>query len=300
MPGMRRGFTLIEVLVVIAIMAVLVALLLPAAQRARESARATQCRNNLKQIGIALHNYHDLYRSFPPGWVGATPGIGHDIYGMNGFGWGTFLLPALDQANLYGQFDFSKAINDFSTSPVNNQSLLRYKLTVFLCPSDPVDDDWTVLHSTTGHNLAQVASANYIGMYGIHDFFCGPGIQCRDTGPLFQNSAVRFSDISDGTSNSVIVGERRSDATNAWFGNDVRTTWSGVVPDGVDMLEIYMGEIDEGPGGQLDAEDFASFHGDCAHMLFCDGHVKLIQANTDFNTLQALATYQGADTLGDY
>ena len=196
---------MIELLAVIAIIGVLVALILPAGQSAREAARRTQCKSNLKQIGLAFHSYHDNFKSFPPGWVGATPGIGHDPFGMNGFGWGTQILPQLDQAQLFRKFDFKKMINDDTTSPVTNESLLETTLNVFLCPSDVDQEDWIIVHATGSHALAKVASCNYIGIYGINDFFCGPGIQCKDTGPLFQNSAVKTGDILDGTSNSALL-----------------------------------------------------------------------------------------------
>ena len=300
MSTRRRGFTLIELLVVIAIIAILVSLILPAVQNAREAARRTQCKGNLKQIGLALQNYHSNHTMFPPGWVGATPGIGHDPFGMNGFGWGTLLLPELDQANLYRKFDFKKMINDDSTSPINNESLLATKLPVFLCASDPDDNDWTIIHASGTHALAQVASCNYIGIYGVNDFWCGPGFQCKDTGPLFQNSSVKTSDIRDGTSNSVIVTERRNNAFNAWYGNNVRATWSGVIPEALDILEVYLSEMDEGPSGELDDEDGSSYHGKSAHFLFCDGRVKLISGHLDLRVFKGLATISGNEKLGEF
>ncbi|MBM4076801.1 MAG: DUF1559 domain-containing protein, partial [Planctomycetes bacterium] len=102
----NRGFTLIELLVVIAIIAVLISLLLPAVQQAREAARRTQCRNNLKQIGLALHNYHDSFTAIPPGWIGVTANV-PDIEGTNGFSWAVFLLPSMDQGNLYNRINFN-------------------------------------------------------------------------------------------------------------------------------------------------------------------------------------------------
>jgi len=296
----RRGFTLIELLVVIAIIGILVSLILPAVQKAREAARRAQCKNNLKQFGLALHNYHGNAKSFPPGWVGATPGIGHDIFGMNGFGWGTHILPYVDHDPLYRKFDFNKMINDNSTSPISNESLLSTTLPVFLCPSDPNQENWTIVHATGLHALAQVASANYIGIYGIHDFACGVGFQCKDTGPLYQNSSVRIGDIRDGTSNTVIVTERRNDAFNVWYGNNVRATWSGVVPEALDILEVYLSELDDGPVDELDAEDGSSYHGKAAHFLFCDGHSRLISGHTNLRILQALGTIQGNEQIGEY
>ena len=106
----RKGFTLIELLVVIAIIAILIALLLPAVQQAREAARRSTCKNNLKQIGISLHNYHDVHNAFPPGWI-AVENNSPNIEGESGFGWGTMLLPYMDQAPLYQQMDFTVAMD---------------------------------------------------------------------------------------------------------------------------------------------------------------------------------------------
>ena len=107
----RRGLTLIELLVVIAIIAILIVLLLPAVQQAREAARRTSCRNNLKQIGLAIHNYHDAHRTFPPG--GITIGGWQDS--LNGSTWSVAILPYLDQATLYRRYSFA----DFNESPAN-------------------------------------------------------------------------------------------------------------------------------------------------------------------------------------
>ncbi len=105
----QQGFTLIELLVVIAMIAILIALLLPAVQQAREAARRTQNRNNLKQIGIALHNYHETASMFPPGWIGVT-GTRPDVAGRSGFGWAAFILPMLEQQPLHRRIEFSSSI----------------------------------------------------------------------------------------------------------------------------------------------------------------------------------------------
>ena len=125
-----RGFTLIELLVVIAIVAVLVALILPAVQQAREAARRTQCKNNLKQIGLGLFEYHNTNRNLPPGWVGVKHGR-PATDGYNGWGWASMILPQIEEQSLFRSIDFTSAMVD----PVNAPARLR-RLSVFRCPSD--------------------------------------------------------------------------------------------------------------------------------------------------------------------
>ena len=138
-----RGFTLIELLVVIAIIAILIALLLPAVQQAREAARRTQCKNNMKQIGLAMHNYHDVHLCFPPGYITTTPCESATVWpacnaGELGlYSWGTFVLPYIDQSNLYNQLTPGTVPLQVNlTIPAVLQSL-RQPLSMFLCPSDP-------------------------------------------------------------------------------------------------------------------------------------------------------------------
>jgi prepilin-type N-terminal cleavage/methylation domain-containing protein len=165
----NRAFTLIELLVVIAIVATLIALLLPAVQAAREAARRTQCTNNLKQIGIALHNYHDAFGAFPRGYLSLMDPLTFDNDGP-GWGWVSFSLNQMEQLPVYNSINFVLGIE----FPAN----LTARLTVlgsFLCPSDAWRQDiFTAVDSTTtgttaGAPICNVASSNYVGSVGSGD-----------------------------------------------------------------------------------------------------------------------------------
>ena len=163
-----RGFTLIELLVVIAIIAILIALLLPAVQQAREAARRTQCKNNLKQIGLAMHNYHDVYLGFPPGYMNTAP------YHANGNGpisgnysqwvWGAMILPYIDQAPLYSRLqvgDIRLADALTAGGPYDSTDLLATPLTAFMCPSDvgpATNSDGDQLRDSTNTWVTRIAS----------------------------------------------------------------------------------------------------------------------------------------------
>src|SRR5262249_3176606 len=154
---LRKGFTLIELLVVIAIIGVLVALLLPAVQQAREAARRTQGKNNLKQNGLALHNYHDSFNLLPSGWVGGHGG-GLNIYGANGWGWASKILPQIDQSPLFNTLNFNLPVADAS------QLVQRTaRIPDFRCPTDIGPDQWTITDSSNV-DLAPLATSNYAGV----------------------------------------------------------------------------------------------------------------------------------------
>ncbi|MEZ6132329.1 MAG: DUF1559 domain-containing protein [Planctomycetaceae bacterium] len=195
----RTGFTLIELLVVIAIIAVLVSLLMPAVQQSREAARRTQCKNSLKQIGLALHNYHDLHQTLPPGWVDQN-----DSHGAN-WGWATYLLPMLDQGNLYSRLAVGDHTLSFAISQTDSRGLLQIPLPMFRCASDAapgLNSDHLMVSDVP--TRASVATSNYVGANG-------GAMWTRDerlAGLFGRNSSTRFKDISDGTSNTIAVGER--------------------------------------------------------------------------------------------
>ncbi|WP_237729349.1 DUF1559 domain-containing protein [Schlesneria paludicola] len=218
-PSTHRGFTLIELLVVIAIIAVLIALLLPAVQQAREAARRTQCKNNLKQIGLAIHNYHDTFTIFPPAMVRRSAGANIPTQThSNGAAWSLRILPFLDQANLYNLFNFNAEPAWADTIPYPaNPAMTTYAavagtaLPVFLCPSDSSD-------SAKAVKLA--GPINYMVCVGNTDNWCADSlgnysginsITCQNEGVavIYGMSAVRIAHVTDGLSNTMVVAESR-------------------------------------------------------------------------------------------
>jgi prepilin-type N-terminal cleavage/methylation domain-containing protein/prepilin-type processing-associated H-X9-DG protein len=222
----RRGFTLIELLVVIAIIATLIALLLPAVQFAREAARRVSCTNNLKQVGLALHNYHDSLGSYPSGYVSDSNDPGRDPQtadGPGGYGWGALLLPFVEQANLQRAFDMNKPCWD-----PDNAAIAKATVPLFLCPTASGDrEPFAVLNQAgSPHPSGAVfARSHYVGNNGHAEPWAMGPLKTWDgiaNGPLYRNSHVRAGDVSDGLTNTVFVGEHSSKLS--------QKTWVGVVP----------------------------------------------------------------------
>ena len=294
----KRGFSLIELLVVIAIIGVLVALLLPAVQQAREAARRSQCKNNLKQLGLALLNYHDTANTFPPGWIAATPGVGHDKSGLNGFGWGTLILPYVDQGPLSGKFNPSLRIND----PASNKALLNRSLATYRCPSDPDDQNWDYKSTTMpGTVLANLAATNFVAVSGIKDMdlidTLMPGQLYFAEGIFYMNSKVNMRDLVDGSSSTAMLGERRNrnlvNHQPIWF----QSTWSGAMDGSADAAERSLTHLAHGPNAGIHPEDMSSYHTGGAQFVFADGHVAFIGDSVDVNTFKALGTIVGNETV---
>jgi prepilin-type N-terminal cleavage/methylation domain-containing protein/prepilin-type processing-associated H-X9-DG protein len=331
----RQGFTLIEMLVVIAVIGVLMGLLVPAVQNVREAASRTTCANNLKQIGLALHSYHDRKKQFPPGYVDGNmdPDSTPDNDVGPGWGWASFLLPYLDQNNVYSQIDFSQAVG-FGV----NVQISRTPLAVYQCPSDPYQQAFPVYDSSFTNPIATVAHSNYVGCNGWEECFNGaggnpqPGVGADSLsglygpagrGVFYRNSRANIASVTDGLSNTIFVGERSS--------NHSPSTWTGAVPGGrcpAWMVKQPPTIYSPPPGPAYDNADygealvlshtnathvpcadfpiydpdtFYSTHmGQGANFLFGDGSVHFLTSSIDPYTYQALGTIAGGEALADY
>lgn len=305
------GFTLIELLVVIAIIGVLVALLLPAIQGAREAARRTQCVNNLKQIGLGLHNHHDVHRQLPAGWTAFAAGTQTpDPEGEPGWGWAARILPYLEEGNTSQQIRQSIAILD----PLHDTARVS-ALPVYLCPSEAAEATWTLESENGSGPLCDLATSNYVGNYGTGAIEDAPS---NGNGIFFHNSKVNFKQVSDGLSKTFMVGERAS-----LHGG---STWVGVVPGGEEAMARILGAADHTPNqphtghehadaevsfGDGDEEeedhdhehhhdhldDFGSPHTGITMFLRCDGSVDMISDEILESVFKALSTRAGQEVV---
>ncbi len=298
-PGNRSAFTLIELLVVIAIIAILIGLLVPAVQQVRAAAARLSCQNNLKQMGLAFHNYHDANQSLPPGYVASGPYVDGKTDTTPGWGWGTKILPYLEQDNLYRQFNLAQ--------PVQNSPGIAVVVKNFLCPADIAPSAPFAVTDSSWSTICLAPPSSYAAC-------AGGGVSTTaavGNGCFYRNSAVRLTDIGDGTSNTIFLEERA-------FAN-VRGTWVGAISGGYcnqglsnpnavagrlgqgagDLVLIHAGTNNNPTGRNLD--DASSRHKGGSNFLFADGSVHFLRSapsgSADAVTLKAMGTIAGGEVV---
>ncbi len=293
----RRGFTLIELLVVIAIIAILIALLLPAVQQAREAARRTQCKNHLKNIGIALHNYHDTFTVFPIGHQYRPIGAGAASTSNLGTGWAwsAYILPYIDAAPLYNQFDFNQSIADIlaggAAGPVRNKPLAANPQPWATCPSSTAPPAIRSGAAADAHRIDPHGVTSYKASGGSFDNG-GAGFphqnQKQRNGYFYRDSRIKIRDVTDGTSTTIMVGEVNWELDG---GNGGARLYGAIDPhapgngrtDGQTDRLISNGEwpLNPGPGlpNQFYDRSFHSAHEGGGHFLLGDGAVRFIGEN---------------------
>lgn len=285
----RKGFTLVELLVVIAIIGVLIALLLPAVQAVRETARKMSCRNNLKQVGLAMHNYESAFRTLPAGYLYRPSPAGNAL----GFSWGALLLPFLEQAAVQEEFNFNLPIFDEANRIPRERHLM-----VFVCPSDSKSVDGFVPMGDEKY-----AMASYVANFGPPDL---DDNQEQRLGVFSRNSKTRLADIVDGLSNTLMTGERENGPFRKGASHSVHfeyeTTWAGAVRDLDDptddhghMVLFQSGHTPNSP--QSDDRDVSAPHKGVAQFLLCDGSVHAISEGIDYTLYLSLSTRMGAEPI---
>ncbi len=324
----RRAFTLVELLVVIAIVGVLMALLLPAVQAAREAARTTSCRNNLRQWGLALHMYHDAYEVLPAGYL-ANAGSkifkpqpptddGVKIHGDSpferlrfdappptpfeidpqtpGWNWAALSLPFIEGRTLHAQIDFNVPVED-----PRHQSVRTTTMKALICPSDQRTGVFTVLDETN-EPVADAHTSSYVACFGSYGLI---NLEPENGNGLFQrNSGHRFAGILDGTSNTIAIGERGSILT--------QVPWAGVITGGTCRTTpgapVYSAVVEKPPVMALvrignrtlnspysEPYDFFSAHRGTVYFTYADGSVHGLSSSIAMPVLHALATRESGD-----
>jgi prepilin-type N-terminal cleavage/methylation domain-containing protein len=317
----RRGFTLIELLVVIAIIAILIALLLPAVQQAREAARRTQCKNNLKQFGLALHNYNDTHLVLP------HQGIPHFIYSWPiDFGGPIIkLLPYFDQAPLFNGINFGGTI-DVDAQIVSGKRVREYVLPMLQCPSDnytPATQGWQGTNYAISLGAAYMESAGACPAYDHSTFSAANGYAfygysmnpTEISGPFaYLAWAAKFRDITDGLSNTILMGEIRPFCgTEEWKIYPSNWAKSPAFYYATTAPINFKTCPGEGPGNDGGAgrdcnsynsyntgSGFKSRHTGGCHFVMGDGTVRFISENIDLATYHRLGDRRDGQTVGDF
>lgn len=292
---------------VIAIIAILIALLLPAVQQARESARRTQCKNNLKQLGLALHNYHDVHRMFPPSSIYQVDAMNNLELPTAGRSWIFQILPFMEQSNLYNRADDSVITNE---DPVSSASF-----TALACPSDPKSDTVIVFGQDMG-TTSYLGNGSHRGI-GSSQFY----YDCRPvddvTAGTITRQGVRIRDITDGTSNTLLAGERgvitRFGGYGMWnysllgcasgHGDTVMThdIWEfATTTGGLNYIGGFRPPADFNQPEGDDIFHWWSFHAGGGQFLLSDGSTRFVSYNTDYGTMDSLHQRHDGEVIGEY
>jgi prepilin-type N-terminal cleavage/methylation domain-containing protein len=307
----RNAFTLIELLVVVAIISILVGLLVPAVQKVREAAARIQCQNNLKQVGLALHGYHDANKRFPPGYTARGPYVDGVTDTAPGWGWTAFILPYLEQAPLSNQLDFNQ--------PIQKSPQIQTGLPLLLCPSDMTPASAFQVPDAFGSTVCWAAPTSYAACCGSD---ASETTDATGNGVFYRNSQIRMADIRDGSSQTLLVGER------AWA--NANGAWPGAIPGGVirrgqsnpcqpnvpgawypsstlALAHAHLNNALADPDGSAGMDDFSSMHVGGSFFVFADGSVHFIRSVSSDNPdgsytpegrfFQALATRASEDVV---
>ncbi len=296
----KRAFTLIELLVIASTTALLLAVAMPGILQARQRAREESCKNNMKQLALAMHNYHDVFNTFPPAWCARHT----EADSQSWYGWQSFLLPYIEQAPLYNAIDYRTP--EWTTSPPKlrgrgqtaAQEIPRIELPIYLCPQD----------STGGTNPFRdgYGTSNYSGNFGTEllprwyesgsEQFWPGGVPTptKGNGIMFVNSKIGFRDITDGSSNTVMMSER-----SALSGAGI---WAGVRSNRHE--NDVMTDMNHLSGLNKSFAGFSGRHDGKVNINLCDGSVRLvnedIDSSIDGGVLQALGTRNGGEVVGDF
>lgn len=287
----KKGFTLIELLVVIAIIAVLIALLLPAVQQAREAARRTQCKNNLKQIGLALHNYHDTAKMFPSLEIqdAAFMSSANNNWGGYAGNWLTLILPYIDQAPMYNSINFGAYWN-----AGNNYLAFKQKYNAYTCPSNPVQDQIWSTNSHIVHYYAMAGGTNS-PPGGLERITWANGGTGNDNwkGIFFHSSNISMAGITDGTSNTVAVAEALGYQPSSLTSLATVADGRGMQFSAVTCTQYQINTINRWFSA-------GSYHVGGCHVLMADGAVRFISQNINASTWQNLGGKGDGNVVGDF
>jgi prepilin-type N-terminal cleavage/methylation domain-containing protein/prepilin-type processing-associated H-X9-DG protein len=312
MPDSRRkAFTLVELLVVIAIIGTLIALLIPAIQAAREAARRSQCSNNLRQIGLAMHNYENGRRHYPAAYLATLPYNDGATDTSPGWSWAAAILPQLEEVAIFKRINFNLPVED----PANSAAV-RSMIPLFRCPTDILPDAPFTISDDFGNPLATAAPSSYVAICGGDE----SGVEDRTgTGLCFRNSQVKTSQITDGTSKTILAAERAWCVTNGiWAGavnkgvcrrgdqnpNPGNKNGTGPAPTFV-VVHTHLNNATSDTDGGLD--DPSSRHADGSNFVFADGSIHFLpdvpgdnadgSYTPDSLVFQAMGTRAGGESI---